>query len=190
MGYALAHSAAAAGWEVTLISGPVALSCPDCVTRISVMTGQQMLDAVLEHFPTTRLLLKCAAVCDFRPKSPAAAKVSKKELEMTVEFEPTADILGTVSALKQPGQTVVGFAAQTHDLLHYAREKLHSKNLDYIAANKVGGSDAGSNAFESDQNTLHLMDRQERVRVLGPGDKTSVATRLLEQLAYDGIRPD
>ncbi|MDP0494838.1 MAG: phosphopantothenoylcysteine decarboxylase, partial [Verrucomicrobiota bacterium JB024] len=124
MGYALAAAARTAGWQVELISGPVALPAPEGVGVVPVVTGRDMLKAVRERFPACDILIKVAAVCDMRPKHLYPHKVKKDALSLTVEFEPVEDILKTVAADKRPGQIVVGFAAETQDVEEYARRKL------------------------------------------------------------------
>ncbi len=179
MGYALAVAARAAGWRVELVSGPVALRPPEGVEVIPVITGREMLAAVQERFPACDILIKVAAVCDMRPKTTSPHKVKKDALSLTVEFEPVEDILKTVAAGKQPGQVVVGFAAETQDVEAYARRKLIEKNLDWIVANRVGGQ---GGAFESDSNAVQLMGTSGEVIAFGPGAKTDIAHQLIGYL--------
>lgn len=179
MGYALAEAARGAGWQVTLISGPVALAAPAGVELIPVVTGEEMFRAVQEHFPQSDILIKSAAVCDMRPKAFNRNKVKKNALSMTVEFEPVVDILRTVAATKTPAQTVVGFAAETDNVETYARKKLAEKNLDWIVANRVGGENS---AFEADDNTVQLIGASGRQFSFGPAPKTEIARLLIQAL--------
>jgi phosphopantothenoylcysteine decarboxylase/phosphopantothenate--cysteine ligase len=179
MGYALAAAARTAGWQVKLVSGPVALPAPEGVAVIPVVTGREMLKAVRERFPACDILIKVAAVCDMRPKHFSTHKVKKDALSLTVEFEPVEDILKTVAAGKRPGQVVVGFAAETQDVEEYARRKLFEKNLDWIVANRVGGPES---AFESDRNAVQLIGIGGEVLSFGPGPKQDLAHQLIGYL--------
>ncbi|QYY34666.1 phosphopantothenoylcysteine decarboxylase [Ruficoccus sp. ZRK36] len=179
MGYALAAAARAAGWQVELISGPVALRPPEGVEVIPVITGREMLAAVKGRFPACDILIKVAAVCDMRPKHYSHNKVKKDAITLTVEFEPVEDILKTVAATKRPDQVVVGFAAETQDVEAYARRKLEEKNLDWIVANQVGGPES---AFESDRNAVQLIGSGGEALDFGPGSKTDVAHQLIGYL--------
>ena len=132
MGYAIAAAARERDWETELVSANVALTPPPGVNLIEVVTGDDMLSAARERFPECDILVKTAAVCDFRPKYYEAHKRKKDGNGMMVEFEPTTDILKTLAAGKNPRQTVVGFAAETQDIEAYAQKKLREKNLDLI----------------------------------------------------------
>jgi phosphopantothenoylcysteine decarboxylase/phosphopantothenate--cysteine ligase len=179
MGYALAAAAAAAGWRVDLVSGPVALPPPENVKVTRVVSAADMLAAVEKLFTRCDVLLMCAAVSDFRPKKTFAHKVKKSRAGLVVEFEPTVDILKNVAARKRPGQLVVGFAAETSHVETYARRKLREKNLDFIIANRVGRPGAG---FESDENAVILIGRDGTRAALGPAKKTELAHQLITHL--------
>lgn len=179
MGFAIATAAAQAGWDVTLVSGPVALPAPQGLTRIDVTTGEEMFRAVDARFDSCHILIMTAAICDIRPKGYRDAKVKKHELPMHAEFEPVVDILKTVAARKQPGQTIVGFAAETDNVEQHAREKLSRKNCDLIAANRVGRGGLG---FEADENTLLLIPATGEPLTLGPGPKDALGRQLIEHL--------
>ncbi len=178
MGYAIATAARDAGWTVELVSGPVAIAPPEGVELEKVVTGEEMLAAVQRRFPQCDVLIKTAAVCDMRPRQTAGHKVKKQDISWTVEFEPTPDILKTVAATKQPGQLVVGFAAETQDVEAYAIKKLATKNLDFICANSV----AAGGAFESDSNEILLIGADGTAVQLGPASKTEVAQELVSKL--------
>lgn len=138
MGYALARAAHAAGARVTLISGPCSLRAPQGVDTVGVESAQQMLDAVMRHLCPGSLFIGCAAVADFRPQSVHAQKMPKSaEDHLSLEMETTPDIIARVAADKRAA-CVVGFAAQTHEVLPYARKKRVAKGLDVIIANQVG----------------------------------------------------
>lgn len=178
MGYAIAAAARAAGWEVDLVSGPVALEPPAGVRLHKVVTAEEMFASVSRLFPQADVLIKTAAVCDFRPKVRAGEKVKKEALQWEYAFEPTIDILKTVAAGKRAGQYVVGFAAETQAVAQHARQKLEAKNLDCICANFVGEG----GAFEAEVNTLQVIERSGTVTVLGPAHKAVIATALVALL--------
>jgi phosphopantothenoylcysteine synthetase/decarboxylase len=179
MGYALAAAAAAAGWRVELVNGPVALPPPSNVTVTRVTSAAEMFAAVDKLFDACDVLIMTAAVSDFRPKETSPQKVKKGDAALVVEFEPTTDIVKTMAARKRPGQLVVGFAAETQDVENYARRKLKEKNLDFIVANLVGQPGAG---FESDDNTVVLLGRDGSRTPFGPAPKTDLARQLIAQL--------
>ena len=134
MGFALAEAARAAGAEVVLVAGPVALSTPHDVQRIDVQTAAQMHAAVMAAIGDADVFIGTAAVADYRPSETAVRKIKKSAERITMELERTADILADVAALPKRPFTV-GFAAETHDVEAYAKEKLERKGLDMIAAN-------------------------------------------------------
>lgn len=152
MGYAIACAAQLAGANVTLISGITALSPPKNCHFIQTETAQAMHNAVFENINPCDIFIGAAAVADYRPIEVAQTKIKKKDDTLTLTFQKNADILADVAALKNSPFTV-GFAAETHDLEHYARDKLMRKKLDMIAANWVGGERGG---FESSENALDI----------------------------------
>ncbi|OOE80458.1 bifunctional 4'-phosphopantothenoylcysteine decarboxylase/phosphopantothenoylcysteine synthetase [Salinivibrio sp. ML198] len=155
MGYALAEAAASLGADVTLVSGPVALSAPAGITRIDVTSAQQMHDAVHERITDQDIFIGCAAVADYRPQHIAEQKM-KKQVDkdaMTVTMVKNPDIIASVAGLTSHRPFTIGFAAETQDVAAYARDKLARKKLDMICANDVSQSDQG---FNSDRNALHL----------------------------------
>lgn len=179
MGCAIAAAARERGCAVTLVAANLAVEPPEGVKIVPVTTGDEMLRAVKKAFPHCDILFKAAAVCDFRPKHYEAQKHKKDGRGMTVEFVPVPDILKTVAARKSALQTVVGFAAETHDVEVYAQKKLFEKNLDFVAANVVGRA---SGAFGSDENTLILLGRDGSRRVLGPDSKKQIGRELVAQI--------
>ena len=180
MGYAIAAAARERGFEVVLVSANVSLPRPDGVECVPVTTGEEMLAAVQSAFPQCDVLIKTAAVCDFRPKNYEPHKRKKDGSGMTVEFEPVVDILKTVAAGKIPRQVVVGFAAETQDVEAYARRKLVEKNLDLIAANLVGRGSVG--AFGADDNTIFLLGHENFRKVLGPASKLEIGKLLIAEI--------
>ncbi|MDR2512503.1 MAG: phosphopantothenoylcysteine decarboxylase [Puniceicoccales bacterium] len=188
MGYALAAAAATLGCEVELVSGPVALPAPPGVRLYRVITGAEMLECVGTLFDTCDVLVKAAAVCDFRPCAYSAQKVKKEAVPCSVEFEPVPDILKMMAARRRPDQVLVGFAAETVNVEAYARRKLQEKRLDWIVANRVGregGADL-PNAFEADTNTVLLLSAQGLREEYGPAPKPDVARWLLQTMKIPG----
>ncbi len=176
MGYAVAEAAARRGAEVTLVSGPVALSTPIGVKVISVSSAEQMLNAVLEALPATDVLLKAAAVADYRPADPATHKIKKKDEELSIPLMRNPDILLAVKEHRHEGLTVVGWAAETNDLVAYAEDKLRRKGLDMIVANPVPQSFAGDTVQAT------LLRRDGTHDALEPMPKRELANRILDEV--------
>ncbi len=153
MGYALAHAAINAGAKVTLVSGPVAISSPQTATTIQVQTAKQMHDAVMGHISCQDIYIGCAAVSDYSPAQVSTTKLKKNADTLTVILNKTQDIVRAVAS-SHADVFCVGFAAETNDLEHYAREKLRDKQLDMIIANQVGIADGG---FSSDNNAASVL---------------------------------
>jgi len=186
MGYALAAAAMELGWRVELVSGPVALAPPKGARMTHVVSAEGMLRAVEKLFPQCDVLIMCAAVSDFRPKKVFLHKVKKGKAALTVELEPTTDILKTVAAKKSSSQTVVGFAAETKNVEAYARKKLKEKNLDFIVANRVGRAGGG---FGSDNNAVTLIGRNNTQARIGPDSKTGIARKLILHISQKAFLP-
>lgn len=178
MGYALAAAAAAAGAQVTLVSGPVALVPPKAVDIIHVETAEQMHKAVLEHASSHDIFIAAAAVADYRPVKPEAQKIKKTADALTLVLEKNPDILADVAGMAKAPFTV-GFAAETHDLEHYAQEKLARKKLNMVAANWVGRGEGG---FGSEQNALEVFWASGRQSLAMTG-KTRLAGQLIALIA-------
>jgi phosphopantothenoylcysteine decarboxylase/phosphopantothenate--cysteine ligase len=179
MGFAIAAAAARRGAEVVLVAGPVQLPTPEGVQRINVRSAAQMHEAVLGALPAD-VYIGAAAIADYAPRVVAAEKIKKTREgggeSLTVELVRTPDVLTEVAVHAQRPRVVVGFAAETHDVEHYARGKLQRKKLDMIAANQVGREGCG---FESDDNALIVIDA-EGAHALGPAPKTALADALLD----------
>nr|WP_041410020.1 bifunctional phosphopantothenoylcysteine decarboxylase/phosphopantothenate--cysteine ligase CoaBC [Shewanella amazonensis] len=178
MGFALAEAAVAMGAEVTLVSGPVTLATPRGVSRINVDSAEQMLTAVMQHIDQQDIFIGCAAVADYRVADVAAGKIKKSSETMQLALVRNPDILATVAALEARPFTV-GFAAETHDVETYARDKLKRKNLDMIAANDVSVPGQG---FNSDTNALRVFWPQGN-QDLPATDKLSLAYQLLSLIS-------
>lgn len=181
MGFALAEAALEAGWTVDLVAGPVALEEPDGAILYPVVTAEEMLHQVDALFDACDVLIMTAAVSDFRPVTQHPRKVKKDAAALTVEFERTTDILKTMTERKAH-QTVVGFAAETHDVATYAKQKLSSKNLDWIVANEVGRPGTG---FAADSNEVLLIAADGSSAKLGPASKMAIAKELIALIAPD-----
>jgi phosphopantothenoylcysteine decarboxylase/phosphopantothenate--cysteine ligase len=182
-GYALTQAALDAGAQVTLITTPTSLTPPVGARTINVETAKQMLDAVLNESAESDALIMAAAVADFRPKNIAKDKIKKEGGIPHIELEATGDILKTVAGNgsgKQRPRVVVGFAAESRDLLENATVKLKSKGLDLIAANDISASDAG---FASERNRVTLLFADGRKEFLPLMDKSEVAETIMERVA-------
>ena len=175
MGYAMARAAAEMGAETILISGPVSLQVPKGVKRISVESAEDMLNAVKTEYPDADIVIKTAAVADYRPIHAHSQKMKKQAGGSTIELERTVDILQTLGQEKTH-QILIGFAAETNDVAHYAKDKLARKNADYIIANDV--SEAGS-GFESDSNRVTVYGRNGFERNFDMLPKEQLAQQLL-----------
>ncbi|MEI3548870.1 MAG: bifunctional phosphopantothenoylcysteine decarboxylase/phosphopantothenate synthase [Adlercreutzia sp.] len=181
MGYAIAEAAAAAGARVVLVSGPVALAAPAGVEVVPVKTARDMLAAAASVFPAADAAIFAAAVADLRPTNPADRKLKKGRDDAALANVPLTenpDILATLAAGKRPDQYVVGFAAETNDVLMNAHAKLKKKNADMIVANQVGDG----LAFGTDNNEVWLVTEGDDV-LLPLMSKRAVAERLVEVVA-------
>jgi len=182
-GYALAQAAVDAGAQVTLITSPTALTPPIGVNTVNVETARQMLEAVLTESAGADALVMAAAVADFRPKQAAGSKLKKRDGIPQLKLEATQDVLGTIAELapkKKRPRLVVGFAAESRDLLENAAEKLKSKKLDLIVANDITAKDAG---FATDTNRVTLLFADGRQQSLPLMGKSEVAEAIIEHIA-------
>ena len=179
MGFSIAQAAINAGWNVDLVAGPVDLEEPIGAIFYPVMTAEEMLHQVDALFDACDILIMTAAVSDFRPVIQHTQKEKKGEASMNIEFERNTDILKTMSDRKAH-QTVVGFAAETKDVVTYAKEKLASKNLDFIVANEVGRAGSG---FAADSNEVILIAADGTSIKLGPSTKSVIAEELIQLVA-------
>lgn len=175
MGYALAEAAQRRGARVVLVSGPVALEAPAGVELVRVETAEQMRSAVVSRATEAGIVIAAAAVADFRVRKVAEQKI-KRNGAISLELEPTADILQELSAKRRPEQVLVGFAAETKDAVENGRAKLNRKNLDAIVINDVSRTDIG---FDSDRNEVTIVTTVESIEV--PEDsKSKIAHRILD----------
>lgn len=182
MGYALAGAARHEGHEVLLISGPTSLAVPPGVDFIQVESAQEMYEAVRDMLGGVDVAILCAAVADYRPVAFSRQKIKKKEERLVLELERTPDILGDMRRAFGFEGKLVGFAAETQDLVAYGREKLRRKQCDMVVANDVSRSDVGFDARENEV-VLVFRDREE---YLPKDTKEQVAMRILEHIATLG----
>lgn len=178
MGYAIAEVLVTLGANVTLISGPTAIKVPDGVTFISVQSAQDMFDAVYAHYQTQDIIFKTAAVSDYTPCAPLEHKMKKQDGNVSVEFKRTIDILKFLGEEKTH-QKLVGFAAETQNVAHYALDKLKRKRADVIIANNVGDTSIG---FNSDENEVTMYFDDGHEVPISKGAKIEVARRILNTL--------
>lgn len=179
MGYAVAEAAQARGAEVILVSGPTALDRPQGVQFVSVETTKEMFDAVMDVFDSVDVVIKAAAVADYRPKICAEQKIKKNDSEFTVVLEKNPDILFCLGQNKKEGQILVGFAAETNDLIKYAKQKIEKKNLDMIVANDVTAKGAG---FNVDTNIVKLLYPSGAIEECQQMTKREVADIILNKV--------
>jgi len=178
MGYALAEAAARRGARVLLVSGPTALEPPAGVELISVRSAEEMHRAVLARAAESTVVIKAAAVADYRPVAPQAKKIKRGAARLMLELEPTPDILADV-AREKGDRILVGFAAETDHVAEHAREKLAAKRADLIVANDVLQQGAG---FDQDTNIVSLFIRDGREITLPRMSKFDVANRVLDEV--------
>ena len=178
MGYAMAEAAANLGAETVLISGPVSINAPTNVKLIPVESAQDMYDAVLEQFDSASIVIKTAAVADYKPKEVQAKKMKKQPGEAILALERTQDILATLGQRKT-SQLLIGFAAETNDVVHYAKGKLEKKNADYIIANDV--TEAGS-GFGTETNSVTLVGKNNVEMHFPHTTKKELAHQLLQTI--------
>ena len=177
MGYGLAVAALRRGAAVTLVSGPTALTPPAGAVFVPVQTAEEMREAVLQHLEKATIVIKAAAVADYRARHAASAKIKGKH-DLMLELTPNADILAEVAA-RRTGAFVVGFAAETNDVAANARAKLEAKGIDLLVANDVSRSGIG---FDADDNEVLLLDRWGGARPLPKMRKTAVADAILSHV--------
>ncbi|WP_186577521.1 bifunctional phosphopantothenoylcysteine decarboxylase/phosphopantothenate--cysteine ligase CoaBC [Aquibacillus kalidii] len=176
MGYALAEAAADLGAEVTLVSGPTALNTPVGIKVIHVTTASEMYEQMLSFFPLQDVVIKAAAVADYRPVLTYDEKMKKKDGNLQIELERTKDVLYELGARKAK-QFLVGFAAETNDVLNNAKKKIEKKNLDAIVVNDIQTKGAG---FQSDTNEVIYLNRTGNEKHLRRATKKDIARQILE----------
>ena len=178
MGYAIAQAAERRGAEVTLVSGPVSLKKLPYVETVDVESAQEMYDAVVSRAPEQDIIIKAAAVADYRPATVAEDKIKKSDGEMSIPLERTQDIIGYLGQHRKPGQFLCGFSMETRDMVENSRKKLEKKDMDMIAANNVKVAGAG---FQVDTNQLTLITREDLLE-LPLVTKEEAADLLLDEI--------
>jgi phosphopantothenoylcysteine decarboxylase / phosphopantothenate---cysteine ligase len=178
MGYSLAQAASERGARVVLVSGPVELAEPANVQVVHVRTAVEMHDAVMEHLKDATIIIKAAAVADYHVAQVPGHKLKKTAMRMSLELDPTPDILAELGR-KKGDRLLIGFAAETENLIENARRKLESKNCDMVVANLVGPDSTG---FESDQNEVVLVLRTHETIPLARAAKRQIADRIFDQV--------
>jgi len=177
MGYALAEAALRRGARVILVSGPTSLKPPSAAELINVQTAQQMRDAVLARAPEASIIIKAAAVADYRPKNAADQKIKRQAgASLALELEGTSDILAELGKRKSEKQILIGFAAETENVLENARKKLLTKSLDAIVVNDVSQPGIG---FDSERNAVTIITQHDVIDV-PESSKWDVAQRVIE----------
>ena len=178
MGYALAKAAANRGANVTLVSGEVNLDTPVFVNRVDISSAKEMADVVLNKSADQDIIIKAAAVADYRPKEVAANKIKKADDSLTIELERTTDILKTLGQNKKAGQFICGFSMETENMIEHTKEKLAKKNVDLMIANNLKTEGAG---FGTDTNVVTLISK-DFVKELPKMSKDDVADAILDEI--------
>jgi phosphopantothenoylcysteine decarboxylase/phosphopantothenate--cysteine ligase len=179
MGFAIAEAAARRGGHVILIAGPVNIPAPSGVDLIPVRTAQEMRQAVLQHLDDATIIIKAAAVADYYVAEIPKQKLKKTATRLSLELDPTPDILAEIGQRKGD-RLLIGFAAETENLISEARRKMASKHCDMLVANQVGRDGVG---LESDQNEVEIITRSGRTVHAGPAEKKEIAQIILDQVA-------
>jgi phosphopantothenoylcysteine decarboxylase/phosphopantothenate--cysteine ligase len=179
MGYAIAQAAAQRGARVILISGPVSISAPQNVELVQVRTAQEMRKAVLEHMDESSIIIKSAAVADYYVANVPQQKLKKTATRLSLELDPTPDILAEIGQRKGD-RLLIGFAAETENLVAEARRKMIAKHCDMLVANLVNRDGLG---FEADQNEVEIILSSGQTVHAGPADKRDIANSILDQVA-------
>ena len=177
MGYAIAEEASERGARVILVSGPVSLPEPRNVEIVHVQTAAQMFDAVMKHLDESTVIIKAAAVADYHRSDAPKYKLKKTAARMSIELDPTVDILAELGR-KKGDRLLIGFAAETENLIAVARRKLESKNCDMVVANLVSQNGIG---FDSDENEVVLVARTSDPITVPRASKKAVAARILDE---------
>ena len=181
MGYALAENAMRRGADVTLVSGPATVSPPPFVNLIRVTSAQEMLEAIVSRQAEQDILIKAAAVADYRPTHAAEQKIKKSDGEACIPLTRTTDILKTLGEQRTEGQFLCGFSMETEHLLENSRKKLVQKNLDMIVANSLRQAGAG---FQTDTNQVTILTREREI-ALPLLSKAETASRILSEILHE-----
>ncbi|MDD3224004.1 MAG: bifunctional phosphopantothenoylcysteine decarboxylase/phosphopantothenate--cysteine ligase CoaBC [Clostridium sp.] len=183
MGYAIAEEARDRGAKVTLVTGPSSIEAPFGINTIKVNTNEEMYNAVRSHFENCDMLIKAAAVADYKAKHYSEQKIKKSDDELKIEFKKDTDILRTLGTIKK-NQILVGFAAESNNLIENAIKKIKVKNLDFIVANDITKKDSG---FSSDENTVTILSKDGEAHKFEKKPKKIVARELFDLLVKKRI---
>ena len=179
MGISIANECARRGAEVILVSSVDNDSISNNVKKVKITSTNDMFEAVKNNFKDCDFIIKAAAVSDYTPVQVFDKKVKKQEGNLTIEFQRTQDILKYVGDNKHEGQKVIGFAAETNNLIEYAKEKIVKKNLDYIVANDISKRDIG---FGSDDNEVYIIDRHDNIKKIDKSNKNNIAKAIVDEI--------
>ena len=180
MGISIANECARRGAEVILVSSVDNDTISSKVKKIKITSTNDMFEAVKNNFKDCDFIIKAAAVSDYTPVQVFDKKVKKQEGNLTIEFQRTQDILKYVGDNKHEGQKVIGFAAETNNLIEYAKEKIVKKNLDYIVANDISKKDIG---FGSDDNEVYIIDRHDNIKKIDKSNKNNIAKAIVDEIS-------
>ena len=179
MGISIANECARRGAEVILVSSVDNDSISNNVKKVKITSTNDMFEAVKNNFKDCDFIIKAAAVSDYTPVQIFDKKVKKQDGNLTIEFQRTQDILKYVGDNKHEGQKVIGFAAETNNLIEYAKEKIVKKNLDYIVANDISKKDIG---FGSDDNEVYIIDRHDNIKKIDKSNKNNIAKAIVDEI--------
>ena len=179
MGISIANECARRGAEVILVSSVDNDSISNNVKKVKITSTNDMFEAVKNNFKDCDFIIKAAAVSDYTPVQIFDKKVKKQDGNLTIEFQRTQDILKYVGDNKHEGQKVIGFAAETNNLIEYAKEKIVKKNLDYIVANDISKKDIG---FGSDDNEVYIIDRHDNIKKIDKSSKNNIAKAIVDEI--------
>ena len=180
MGISIANECARRGAEVILVSSVDNDSISNNVKKVKITSTNDMFEAVKNNFKDCDFIIKAAAVSDYTPVQIFDKKVKKQDGNLTIEFQRTQDILKYVSDNKHEGQKIIGFAAETNNLIEYAKEKIVKKNLDYIVANDISKKDIG---FGSDDNEVYIIDRHDNIKKIDKSNKNNIAKAIVDEIS-------
>ena len=180
MGISIANECARRGAEVILVSSVDNDTISSKVKKIKITSTNDMFEVVKNNFKDCDFIIKAAAVSDYTPVQVFDKKVKKQDGNLTIEFQRTQDILKYVGDNKHEGQKVIGFAAETNNLIEYAKEKIVKKNLDYIVANDISKKDIG---FGSDDNEVYIIDRHDNIKKIDKSSKNNIAKAIVDEIS-------
>ena len=180
MGISIANECARRGAEVILVSSVDNDSISNNVKKVKITSTNDMFEAVKNNFKDCDFIIKAAAVSDYTPVQIFDKKVKKQDGNLTIEFQRTQDILKYVGDNKHEGQKIIGFAAETNNLIEYAKEKIVKKNLDYIVANDISKKDIG---FGSDDNEVYIIDKHDNIKKIDKSNKNNIAKAIVDEIS-------